>query len=272
MRAAFLFLLLPTVVFAHEGSLSAATPPVVEPRLTDPTSRYSAMLEQSPFALATVVEAPPEPTESFTANWDLIGLAKLRNEKGQDVDFVSIRSRDKRLSFSLYGDQIATAGEANGISIHSIDRQSDSRKSTVMLKRGAELGKVEFSQEAAAPPAPATALNGAAMNANQARMVQAQQLQAQQLQAQQIQLQQQRMQNALTYGTNKVPGVVNPAQNMPPQNRAAVVNANGINTAVPAGAFGTINGTMPANNGASFPQPGVNPSDPNKRTRVIKTH
>ncbi len=227
MRAALLLLLVPLAASA------------VETRLTDSTSRYAAMLEQSPFALATAVEAPPEPTESFTANWELTGLSKLRNEKGEERDYVSIRSRDRRLSFTLFGDEVATEAEAKGVSIHSIDRQENGRKSTVMLKRGAETGKVEFSQETTpAPAAPAMNAmnpNGAAGNANQVRAMQMQQMQAQQARIQQ-------MQNTLTFGANKVPAVVNPAQPAGGIARPAtngIIQPNGlpnqgVNSAMPA--------------------------------------
>jgi hypothetical protein len=266
MRAALFLLLAPLAVSAAET------------RLTDPSSRYSAMLSESPFALATVVEAPKEPTESFTANWELTGLAKLRDANGEEKDFVTIRSRDRRLSFTLLGNQEATEKEAEGVSIHSVDRQEGARKSTVMLKRGAETGKIEFSQEASAPPANAQ-MNPAAMNANQTRIMQQQQMQQQQARVQQ-------MQNTLTYGANKVPAVVNPAQpaagiQRPPA--AGVIQPNnftapnGINTAVPNGAWGGA-GNLPKN-GVIFPTPNngnVNPAvpdsgDPRRRLRVINT-
>lgn len=265
MRAAFLLLLVPFAASAAET------------RLTDPTSRYSAMLDQSPFALATVVETPPEPTEVFTANWELTGLAKLRNEKGEEKDFITVRSRDRRLSFSLFGDQVATEPEeAKGVGIQSIDRQDPMRKSTVMLKRGAEIGKVEFSQEVTAPPpAAAQAINnGANANVNQARVLQMQQLQAQQAQL----ARQQQMQNTLTFGGNKVPAVVNPASvQRPPVNGIIQPPHNGVNTAMPAGAWG--NGAMPNNGGITYPQPNggvINPAVPNgteaaRRIRVVNS-
>lgn len=259
MRAALLLLLVPLAASAAET------------RLTDSTTRYAAMLDQSPFALATVVEAPAGPTESFTANWELVGLSKLRNEKGEERDYVSVRSRDRRLSFTLFGDEVATEEEAKGVSIHSIDRQENGRKSTVLLKRGAETGKVEFSQEASAPPAVAAINpNGAAGNANQVRALQMQQMQAQQARIQQ-------MQNTLTFGGNKVPAVVNPAQPA-----AGVVRppTNGIiqpNNGLPMP--GVNNGVVPSNGGILYPQPAngnvnqnvPNSADPRRRLRVINT-
>lgn len=119
-----------------------------------PLNRYDAMREQSPFALATVVEPPKAPTESFAANWELTGLAKLRDGQGLERDFVTIRSRDKRVSFSLFGDEPSTDPDARGITIAAVDRSPATRKSKVTLKRGVETAVVEFGQEVAPPPLP----------------------------------------------------------------------------------------------------------------------
>ncbi len=128
-----------------------------------PLNRYDAMREQSPFALATVVEPPKAPTESFAANWELTGLAKLRDGQGLERDFVTIRSRDKRVSFSLFGDEPSTDPDARGITIAAVDRSPATRKSKVTLKRGVETAVVEFGQEVAPPrcrPTPAAPMAG----------------------------------------------------------------------------------------------------------------
>lgn len=259
MRAAFLLLLF---------SLAASA---AETRLDDPMARYGAMLNQSPFALATVVEAPPEPTESFTANWELTGIAKLRNDQGEEKDFITIRSRDRRLSFTLYGEQVATEDEAKGVSIHSVDRREGARKSTVTLKRGTELGKVEFSQESSTvPAAPQMNVTGANINlTQQQRMVQVQQLQAQQAQQQRLQ----QMQNTLTFG-GKPPAVVNPGVPRPTGGPVQPnLGGNGLNTAVPINA-----GTGLPNNNVIYPSPipgagntAVPNNDPRRKVRVINT-
>jgi hypothetical protein len=261
MRATLLLLLAPLAVSAAET------------RLTDPTARYSAMLEQSPFALATVVETPAEPKESFAANWELTGLARLRDEKGDEKDYVTIRSRDRRLAFTLHGEQEATDEEAKGVSIQSVDRQEAARKSSVMLKRGSETAKVEFSQEASAPTA-GVGINPA-MNGNQARVMQMQQMQAQQAQqAQQARVQQ--MQNTLTYGASKPSALVNPGQpaaGIPRPPASGVIHPNG------AMAPNGVNTAFPPNGGAVYPQPNngnINPAvpnsaDPRRRLRVINT-
>ncbi len=115
-------------------------------------SRYEPMMEQSPFVLATVTAAPAAPTESFAANWTLTGLAKLPDADGVSRDFVTVRSRDARISFSLYGDQVSKDAEVEGVSIASVEWSDKPRESTVTLKKGAEFAKVAFSQEAAAAP------------------------------------------------------------------------------------------------------------------------
>src|SRR3954469_1393692 len=95
MRAALLLLIIAVAVQAAE----------LPARTNDPTTRYAGMMEQSPFALATVAEAPKEPTESFAANWGLSGLALLKDPAGVEKVFATIHSRDRRLSFTLVGDE-----------------------------------------------------------------------------------------------------------------------------------------------------------------------
>lgn len=144
--------------------LLAATPAwAVESLLPEarPADRYEKSLAQSPFALATVVEAPAAPQESFASNWMLTGLSSMPDENGAMQDFVTIRSRDQRVAFSLFGPEVATGDDIGGVSIVKVDRSPDVRKSTVTLKKGAEIAKVEFSAEVATPaPAPGPPQNG----------------------------------------------------------------------------------------------------------------
>jgi hypothetical protein len=128
----------------------------VEQRTMDPVNRYAAMMEKSPFALATVEEKPKDASESFAANWELTGLAKVRNTGGEEKEYVSIRSRDGRLAFTLIGTAESTEAEAAGVTLHSVDWQEGRRKSSVMLKKGSELANVKFGEDSAvaAPPPP----------------------------------------------------------------------------------------------------------------------
>jgi hypothetical protein len=124
-----------------------------------PAERYTAMLEKSPFALATPVAPPPvAPTKGFAADWYLTGLARF-----EDQDYVSIKSRDLSVNFSLFGTE-ATKGltgsneSANGVQLVSVEWSNERGKSTVTIKKGDEIARLEFNQaeiQAAAAPVPA---------------------------------------------------------------------------------------------------------------------
>lgn len=114
-----------------------------------PADRYTAMLERSPFALATPVAPPPAvPERGFAADWYVTGLGRV-----EDKDFVSIKSRDLSTSFSLYGTE-----ESNGVTLVGVEWSNERGKSTVTVKKGGEIARLEFNQaelQAAAPvPSP----------------------------------------------------------------------------------------------------------------------
>jgi hypothetical protein len=116
------------------------------------------MMETSPFALATAAVAVEAPKDSFTANWSLTGLMKMPDAEGVPRDYVAIRSRDQRVSFSLLGEEESSDPEAEGVKIDHIEwNAGDAHKTRVFLRKGTEVAPVEFSQEAAA----ATAAPGA---------------------------------------------------------------------------------------------------------------
>lgn len=131
----------------------------VESVLPEPVAvdRYEKGLNESPFALATKVEAPAEKKDSFAANLVLTGLSRYPGSDGVERDWVSVRSRDNRVAFSLYGDEASAEPDAEGITIVKVNRSDENRKSSVTLKKGGEEATVEFSQESAptAPPTPA---------------------------------------------------------------------------------------------------------------------
>ncbi len=112
-----------------------------------PADRYAAMVAQSPFALATPVAPPPTvPERGFAADWYVTGLARY-----EDKDFVSIKSRDLATSFSLYGTE-----ESNGVALVGVEWSTERGKSTVTVRKGGEVARLEFNQaelQAAAPPA-----------------------------------------------------------------------------------------------------------------------
>lgn len=112
-----------------------------------PSERYALMLEQSPFALATPVAPPPAaPERGFAADWYVTGLARY-----EDKDFVSIKSRDLATSFSLYGSE-----ESNGVTLVGVEWSTERGKSTVTVKKGGEVARLEFNQAEiqASSPAP----------------------------------------------------------------------------------------------------------------------
>ena len=102
-----------------------------------PATRYDAMLEQSPFALATPVAAPPAPAaRGFASDWYVTGLGYF-----EEKDYVSIKSRDLSTSFSLYGTE-----PVNGVSLVSVEWSNERGKSAVTVKKGEETARIEFNQ------------------------------------------------------------------------------------------------------------------------------
>ena len=119
-----------------------------------PAERYAALLEKSPFAIAS---APPEvipvSTENFATNWVLTGISKQRDNDGKELFTVFVRSRDLATRLVLSGDH----PNEDGVSVASVEEAAVPAKSAVFLKKGSETGRVEFDQAtvAAAPSAPA---------------------------------------------------------------------------------------------------------------------
>jgi hypothetical protein len=120
-----------------------------------PPDRYQEMMAESPFALATPPVKVEAPKDSFTKEWVLAGLSKVRDEQGVERDFVAIKSRDSTEQFALFG---TDPDKERGVSIASVERSPQVGKSKVTLKKGNEFGVVEFNQmeveaSIAAPPA-----------------------------------------------------------------------------------------------------------------------
>lgn len=114
-----------------------------------PTDRYEKMAEQKGekalFALATPTVAPVATQAGFATNWYLTAVG--RDPQGQE--FVTIKAQDGSVHFSLSG------GEANpetGVSLVNITWSDGWRKSTAILKKGAELSQpVPFNPAEDAP-------------------------------------------------------------------------------------------------------------------------
>ena len=111
-----------------------------------PASRYAALLEKSPFAVATAVPEAAPPAENFATNFVITGLAKNKGADGKELHTVFVRSRDLSTRLVLTGDKPSD----EGISVVSVEEAAVAAKSTVILKKGSETGRVEFDQAALA--------------------------------------------------------------------------------------------------------------------------
>lgn len=127
-----------------------STEPVAPAQL--PASRYTAMAEKSPFALATAAAPPAEPQASFAANWYITGIGRVG-----DTDFVSVKSRDAAMQFSLFGSE---PHPQTGVSVASVNWSDTIGKSTVILQKGTEMAKLEFNEAELHGPAPGAAAPG----------------------------------------------------------------------------------------------------------------
>ncbi|MDD5350825.1 MAG: hypothetical protein PHQ12_11495 [Chthoniobacteraceae bacterium] len=127
-----LFLALPWVVQANEKS---AKP---EPA---PLSRYQAMIERTPFALATETAPAAAATESAGFTKDLVLTGAVRLGRGE---YITVSSRDQSQRFTL-----RTGETYNGISIASIAWSDAVGRTIATLKRGSEYGVIRFDESAA---------------------------------------------------------------------------------------------------------------------------
>jgi hypothetical protein len=91
-----------------------------------------------------------EQTPSVFANLFVVGLARLRDPIHGDRDFVTVKSRlAEEKPFTLSG----TEPNKEGFSIVSIDRSDRVGKSKVTVKKGTEVGVLEFNEMAMQPQA-----------------------------------------------------------------------------------------------------------------------
>ena len=114
-----------------------------------PAERYELLIAKSPFALATPpapVAAPPE--KNFADGWYVSGLAQLDGK-----DFVTIKSRDLAVQFSLCGE-----AARDGVTLQKVDWSPAVGRSTVTILKDGQTAKLEFNQAdlqaGSAPPAP----------------------------------------------------------------------------------------------------------------------
>jgi len=114
-------------------------------------SRYEALRAKSPFALATATVATPAPQPSFAANWFVAGIGRFG-----ESDFVTIKSRDLSTAFSLFAQE---SDPKTGVALASVNWSDTVGKSTVILRKGNEIARLEFNEAEvrAAAAAPANA-------------------------------------------------------------------------------------------------------------------
>jgi hypothetical protein len=140
--AGFGFLVAVTLPAWGDPAMEAAPAPY-------PSSRYETLRTNSPFSLATP-EVAAVPQASFAANWFVSGIARIG-----DADFVTIKSRDLSMQFSIFGDE--TDGKT-GVGIASVNWSEAVGKSSVILRKGTETATLEFNEsEVRAAPAPLAA-------------------------------------------------------------------------------------------------------------------
>ena len=138
-RATFLLFVV-SLSISHAWSADFSEPAAL------PADRYAAMREKSPFALATA-SVPIASTGSFAANWYLGAIGRLG-----DTDFVTIKSRDLSVQFTLFGHE---PNPEHRVSISSVNWSDTVGESSVILQKGTETAKLEFNQSLLRAPAPA---------------------------------------------------------------------------------------------------------------------
>jgi len=108
---------------------------------TEPISRYQAMIDQSPFALATETAPPPPPPENvgFTKDLVLTGAVRLNGS-----EYITVESKDHNQRFSL-----KTGDTYNEISLVSVTWSDGVGKTKATLKKGTEFGTIAFDEAAA---------------------------------------------------------------------------------------------------------------------------
>lgn len=119
---------------------------------SEPISRYQAMMDRSPFALATEAAPPPVPENAgFTK--DLVLTGAVRFNEGA---YITLATRDQNQRFTL-----RTGETSNGISLVSVAWSETSGKTTATLQKGAEYGTIRFDEAALRPSPPSGAAAGA---------------------------------------------------------------------------------------------------------------
>jgi len=120
--------------FATVGAFSSSAEDVLPPRFN--FDRYAAMVDHSPFAVATAV-ALPEATSDFSR--DLYVANAARSSEG---DMVTIRSSSDQ-NFKKY---LTTRQPVDGYSIAQIEWSEDVGKTKVTISKDGEFATLTFNQ------------------------------------------------------------------------------------------------------------------------------
>src|SRR6266511_2549676 len=120
--------------FATVGAFSSSAEDVLPPRFN--FDRYTAMVDHSPFAVATAV-ALPEATSDFSR--DLYVANAARSSEG---DMVTIRSSSDQ-NFKKY---LTTRQPVDGYSIAQIEWSEDVGKTKVTISKDGEFATLTFNQ------------------------------------------------------------------------------------------------------------------------------
>lgn len=111
--------------------------------------RYEAMVERSPFALATPAAKDPTQNAPFAAELYVTGLGRIGN-----TDCVFIASRDQQRRYTLISGETGP----EDLRLRSVEWSDQVGKSRVTISKGEESGVLEFDQAVVqAPPAPPSA-------------------------------------------------------------------------------------------------------------------
>jgi hypothetical protein len=118
---------------------------------TFPASRYAPLIAASPFALDTRAIAPPVDEPNPFADFVIVTLAQIHDPATGTHDIVTIRSRKEPPTFwTLEG----KTPNCEGIQVTRIDWSERVGETKVVIKKGAQMGTVEFDKAAMHPTAP----------------------------------------------------------------------------------------------------------------------
>ena len=139
------FLVLTAGLFIPVAAALAAGPTIPQ---RQPQEAYQKMTEDWPFALATPPVAVVKAVDGWWTNYYIGGLGR-NIVNGKEEVFVAVKPKNGEASFSLYGNEPGF----DQISIANIEWSEEKLKSRVTLKKGTEVGTIEFDQAGNLVPA-----------------------------------------------------------------------------------------------------------------------